>query len=120
MNKTFNTKKTGTARAIIFKSGKQFRAVCLDFDIIEEAETMVEAEKQIKEAVVGYIKNICKNNLSDELLNRPAEKKYWDIYYKYLEYINKREGAKKLEGARSVDLTSMFTIPINSKACCYR
>jgi hypothetical protein len=120
MNKIINTKKSGMARAIIFKSGKVFKAVCLDFDLIEEAKTMTDAENLIKEAVVGYIKNVCKNNLSDELLNRPAKKKYWDIYHKYLEYITKREGTKKLEGDCSVDLTSMFTIPINSKAYCCR
>lgn len=78
MNNIFNTKKQGVVRTIIFKKGKVFEAVCLDFDLIEEAKTLVEAKNQIKEAVVGYVQNVCKNNLSDELLNRHADKKYWD------------------------------------------
>jgi hypothetical protein len=119
MNGMFNTKKAGTARTIIFQSGKLFKAVCLDFDIIEEANTMEKVEKQIREAIVGYIKNVCQNNLDDSLLNRHAEKRYWDIYYKYLEHINKKVEIRRSEGAKSIDLTSMFTIPISSKAYCH-
>jgi hypothetical protein len=52
MNGMFNTKKAGTARAIIFQSGKSFKAVCLDFDIIEEASTMEKAEKKIRERLL--------------------------------------------------------------------
>ena len=95
----FNTKKAGTARAIIFQSGKSFKAVCLDFDIIEEASTMEKAEKKIREAVVGYIKNICKNNLDDSFLNRHAEKRYWEIemshndsFFKYFLSTNSLQG----------------------------
>ena len=118
MNNINNTKRRGTARTIIFPSGKNYKAVCLDFDIIEEANTREEVEKQIKEAVVGYIKNICINNLDDKLLNRHAEKRYWDIYYKYVEHITEKERAPKTKFAHSIDLTSMFTIPINLRAYC--
>ncbi|MFH1428017.1 MAG: hypothetical protein ABIG60_05870 [Patescibacteria group bacterium] len=115
---TTNTKKRGVARTIIFKSGRLFKAVCLDFDIIEEAKTSEEVEKQVREAVVGYIKNICKNDLDDSLLNRHAEKRYWDIYYKHIKLISsKKEIAPKMND-KSVDLTSMFTIPINLRAFC--
>ena len=62
-----NTKKRGVAKTIIFKNGRLFKAVCLDFDLIEEAKTREEVEKQIREAVNGYIKNVCKNNLDDAL-----------------------------------------------------
>ena len=80
MNSINNTKKSGVARTIIFPFGKNYKAVCLDFDIIEEAKTREGVEKQIKEAVIGYIKNVCKNNLDDRLLNRHAEKKNCGVY----------------------------------------
>lgn len=108
-----NRKRKGVARTIIFKSGKKYKAVCLDFDIIEEAYTRDEVEKQIKEAIVGYIENICKNKLSDKLLNRYAEKKYWGMYHRLLKQI---EGQEMLRAA-SNDI-SMFTLPINLKTSC--
>lgn len=118
MNSKNNTKKGGVARTIIFPSGKNYKAVCLDFDIIEEAKTREGVEKQIKEAAVGYIKNVCKNNLDNRLLNRHAEKKYWDIYYKHIERITEKEKSPKVKIAHSIDLTSMFTIPINLRTYC--
>jgi len=118
MNSANNTKKSGVARTIIFPSGKNYKAVCLDFDIVEEAKTGEEVERQIKEAIVGYIKNVCKNNLDDRLLNRHAEKKYWDIYYKHIERITKKEKSPKANIVHPIDLTSMFTTPINLRAYC--
>ena len=90
-----NNKIQGVAKIFIFPSGrKKYTAVCLDFDIIEEAETLYEVEGKIKEAVKGYIINVHKNNLSDKLLNRYAEKKYWDLYESYLSFLKKRHNKK--------------------------
>lgn len=69
----------------------------MDFDIIEEAKTKEEVEKQINEAIVGYIINIQRNNLSDDLLNRHADKKYWDIYNSYIKFIQENEKSQKMD-----------------------
>ena len=74
-----NNKKQGTARILIYSKKNKYIGVCLDFDIIEEAGNKEDAIKQINEATRGYIMNICKNNLDDKLLNRPAPEKYWKI-----------------------------------------
>ncbi len=108
-----NSKKSGTARTIIFKKGKLYKAVCLDFDIIEESESREEVELMIKEAIVGYIKNICLNKLDDQLLNRHADDRYWQMYFKYLKTID----AQKINTSQVKD-TSIFTIPINKKMFC--
>lgn len=71
-----NTKKSGIARIIIYSTKNKYTAVCLDLDIIEEADSYKEVKDQIMEAVEGYITNVCKNNLDNTLLNRPADKKY--------------------------------------------
>lgn len=119
MSNNFNTKKRGLARTIIFKSGSLFKAVCLDFDIIEEAKTREDVERQIREAIIGYIKNICKNNLNDELLNRHAEKRYWNMYYKYLELLTEKNSKKiNTENFNEIAKTSFFTMPINSRVLC--
>ncbi len=80
MKKTKNTKQYGLARVFIFPAAGKFTAVCLDLDLIEEADSKSEALAQIKEAVSGYLANAVKNNLDDDILNRPAPKKYWDLY----------------------------------------
>ncbi len=108
-----NTKKSGTARIIIFKSKAIFKAVCLDFDIIEEAKNRDEVEKNIKEAVLGYIENVCKNNLDENLLNRHADKRYWNMYYKYLKLIGSEKSKKNSFAFNSLlNNASFFTMPI--------
>lgn len=92
----FNTKQSGIVRTLILRMDKKYKAVCLDFDIIEEAKTKKEVEGQIKEAIVGYIANVQKNNLSDDLLNRHADKKYWDIYNAYIEFIQSNGKASEM------------------------
>jgi hypothetical protein len=109
-----NTKNKGIARAIIFKSGKQYKAVCLDFDLIEEADTREGVEQLIKESIIGYIKNICLNKLDDKLLNRHADKIYWSLYERHLEQI----GKEKKRISNDAKETSMFTMPINLRAFC--
>lgn len=110
-----NTKRSGLARIIIFKSRGFFKAVCLDFDIIEEADNRVEVEKNIREAVLGYIENICKNNLDEKLLNRRADKRYWNMYYKYLELIGKEKSKKTFLVNNVINNTSFFTMPIKDR-----
>jgi len=114
MNK-INTKNIGLARTIVFPCKGGFRAVCLDFDIIEEGETRDEVEKSIKEAVVGYIEAVCKNNLEDELLNRRADKKYWKIYEEYLDLMKNK--AKKPVSS-NLKKSSLFTLPISNNCDC--
>lgn len=73
-----NTKDGGIAQIKIFPYyKKRFLAVCLDFDIIEELDTLEEARQSIEEAVTGYIETVRQVNFSDDLLNRPASKIYW-------------------------------------------
>ena len=108
-----NTKKRGVARIIIFPFSEGFKAVCLDFDLIEEAKTFQEVEGQIRESVEGYVENVCKNNLSDELLNRPAEKKYWDMLIEYQKYIIAKKNSER-SFPRSVQASSFLSLPIRS------
>jgi len=104
------------ARTIIFPRGKRFIAVCLDFDIIEEATTREKVETSIKEAIRGYIENICKNNLSDKLLNRHADEKYWKMYKEHLNLLAEKENLKS--APKNIQNASSFNWPINIKMMC--
>ncbi len=108
MNKT-NTKNSGIAKIIIFPCREGFRAVCLDFDLIEDGEIREEVESSIRESVIGHVECICKNNLDDQLLNRHANKRYWKIYESYLDLI--RDKAKRPVSS-NLKKTSLFIYPI--------
>jgi predicted RNase H-like HicB family nuclease len=110
-----NTKKYGHARAIIFPCKGGFRAVCLDFDIIEDCKTREDAEAMIKEAMTGYIKNVCKNNLDDSLLNRSADKKYWKIYEGYLKLLKAKT---RTAAPKNVRESSLYSQPISLDSGC--
>jgi hypothetical protein len=108
-----NTKNRGIARIIIFPAPRGFKAVCLDFDLIEEAKTFRGVESQIRESVEGYVENVCKNDLPNALLNRPAEKKYWDMLAEYQKYIIAKRNSER-NFPRNVRASSFLSLPIKS------
>ena len=89
-----NTKKQGKFTLFVYREKPNYYiGVNLDFDLIQEGKTAPETIEKIKEASLGYLETVIKKNLSDDLLNRPAPKEYWERYRKSL---RKRVGVKKL------------------------
>jgi hypothetical protein len=119
MKNTLNTKDFSVAKIIIFPYKKGYRAVCLDFDLIEDAKTIKEVKEQIEESVMGYIENICKNKLDNQLLNRHADEKYWKIFEEYCKFISSKR--IKNDFSRNIRNSSILTIPflelINNSNC---
>ena len=123
MKKILSNKKTqGLARILIYRSGKKYIGVCLDFDIVEEANTKEEAVSQIKEATRGYVINVLKNNLDDDLLNRPAAENYWRKYREYNRFIAAKNEGRVKKITPTVKASSFFAFPIrdiiSSKGLC--
>lgn len=79
-----NTYKKGRARVFIYPEKDQFVAVCLDFGLVEVAESLDKAEEYIKDAVESHLKIAVEKKLSEDLLNRPVAEKYWKKYRDYL------------------------------------
>lgn len=89
-----NTKKRGKFTLFVYQEKPNYYiGVNLDFDLIQEGKTALETMERIKEVSLGYLETIMKKNLSNELLNRPAPKEYWE---KYRIFLRKRAEAKKL------------------------
>lgn len=86
-----NTKKQGVVTIFTYKSGNKYTAVCLELDIIKENKDHNELLREMRESIVGYLKTVCKNNLSDDLLNRPAPKLYWKKYRAFLEALETKK-----------------------------
>lgn len=84
-----NTRKKGAVKIFIYPEKDKYIAVCLDLDIIEEGKDPQKLIESVKEGVEAYVEAVCKEGLDSKLLDRKAPKKYWNNYYKYLEYFEK-------------------------------
>lgn len=109
--------KTLIVKVIIFPEKDYFRAVCLDFNLTAMGINTAEAEKEIKDSIVGYIKTICDKDLDLKLLVRPAEKKYWEMLSEYKKLLTKRQ-TTRTEIRPQIQRSSMITMPIHQMACC--
>lgn len=86
-----NTYQSGAVTYLIFKEKDKFVGVCLEFDLEIEADTPKEAQERIQDLAQAWLLNIREHKLSEELLNKPAPKKYWKIFEDVKEKMEKRE-----------------------------
>lgn len=86
-----NTYQSGAVTYLIFKEKDKFVGVCLEFDLEIEANTAKKAMELIEDYSLAWHKNIVKKKLPEELLNKPAPKKYWKIFEDIKEKMEKRE-----------------------------
>ena len=82
-----NTYKSGHMSYLVLKDKKGYTGVCLEFDLIINADTLDKAKEQITELSRAWLENIIKNKLPEELLNKPAPAKYRRLFGKITEQI---------------------------------
>ena len=76
--KNINTKTQGLYEFFVYPEQGKFVGVCLTLDIVEEGESLQTVFNSLIKAAHGHIEMVTKDNLSDNLLNRPAPKLYWE------------------------------------------
>lgn len=103
-----NTKKRGIVTVFNYKEGLKYISVCLELDIVKEGKVLEELIREMKEAVEGHIKTVCKENLSDDLLNRQAPKRYWKKYEEFVSFLEER---RNLPQKRVESGVNIFSIP---------
>lgn len=76
-----NTYESGSLTFLFLqeKLTKRFIAVCLEFDLEAEAESITEVQERIEDYAKLWLENIRENKLPEELLNKSAPQEYWDI-----------------------------------------
>ena len=102
-----NTYRSGMATVFIYGNKKEYTAVCLEFGLSISANSMEKAVGCIKDTTETYFKNVIENKLSEELLNIPAEKKYWKMYAFVSEVMNRR---KKMQPVPSLSQIPPFSL----------
>lgn len=107
-----NSKDLGTVTIFTYQQGKKFISVCLELDIVKKGSDKEEINREISESIVGYVKTIVKEGLGDQLLNRPAEKKYWDKYDEFLATLKQRSKvrSKVLGSINRWEISTMATL----------
>lgn len=82
--KTNNTKERGVVEFLIMceEGNDKFIGVCLTFNILQEGDDPMDLLQELREAAKLHVETVIEKNLPDTLLNRPAPKKYWDLYSK--------------------------------------
>ena len=77
-NPVKNTNEKGIVEFTIFQEGKTYVGVCLYFDNVIKRTDYNQLKKDIFTAAQLHVETVKANNLSEDLLNRPAPKEYWD------------------------------------------
>jgi len=110
-----NTVKKGKIRLLFFKGArdKYFTGVCLDFGIVLKEKNFRLLKTELFKASIAYLKTVAKEKMSEELLSNQAEKKYFDLYEKFLK--KELEKIKKTETVESSNIQncSVECLPIN-------
>lgn len=106
-----NTYDSGRLTFLMFRDIKKnrFIAICLEFDLETEGPTEAETQEKILELANLWLENVKENNLSEQLLNKNAPEKYWNLYNKLEQQI---ESSKK---TINYYLDSIKVIPVFSQ-----
>lgn len=71
-----NTLQKGSVRTIIFKEGKEWFGVALEFNIVETGDDPREVMIALDEAIRGYVISARKGKLRPLVLNQKADEEY--------------------------------------------
>jgi len=88
MKKNYNIPEQ--IRLLIIPNQGKFLGICLEFNIIEEHDNPEELRQILMEMSVSHMKAVINNKLDEALLNREADKKYFDIWEKAVVPSNKK------------------------------
>lgn len=75
-----NTLQKGSVRYVIFKEKDIFFGVALEFNVVVEAASQIEAIVLLNEAVQGYLESARKFKLRPQVLNQTVEPEYEQMW----------------------------------------
>lgn len=79
---------------VVYPEENHFVGVCLQLNLVIEAETAELAKEKLVDALEAHVAIVIRKKYSEDLLSRPAPKKYWDKYEELLKQ-EQRELQKK-------------------------
>lgn len=85
MKKFQNTLQKGSVRYLVFKDNDVFFGAALEFNLIVEATTQIEALVLLNEATQGYLESARKIKLRPHVLNQNPDPEYEKMWQEYQE-----------------------------------
>lgn len=76
MKSSKNTLQKGSVRYVIFKEKDTFFGVALEFNVVVEAASQIEAIVLLNEAIAGYLSSARKAKLRPHILNQTVDSEY--------------------------------------------
>ncbi|MEK7624120.1 MAG: hypothetical protein AAB404_00090 [Patescibacteria group bacterium] len=83
MKKFQNTLQKGSVRYLIFKDKDVFFGVALEFNVIVEAASQIEALVLLDEATQGFLESARKIKLRPSVLNQKPDSEYEKMWEEY-------------------------------------
>ncbi|OIP64453.1 MAG: hypothetical protein COV32_00195 [Candidatus Yonathbacteria bacterium CG10_big_fil_rev_8_21_14_0_10_43_136] len=77
-----NTLQKGSVRYVVFKEKDTYFGVALEFNVVVEGASQIEAIVLLNEAVQGYLESARKSKLRPQVLNQSIESEYekmWQV-----------------------------------------
>ena len=109
-------------RIIAYKKGGNYLAVSLEFDLLAEGNSIMQAFERLQDATAGYIKMCCDDNEPDNKMYRKSPQKYqnmYDLFIELSEKKRKKETEKKKEEAMSEKEISAMQRTYNTQNICH-
>lgn len=83
MKKFKNTLQKGSVRYLVFKDEDIFFGIALEFNVLVEAATQIEALVLLNEATQGYLESARKIKLRPYVLNQKPDPEYEKMWQEY-------------------------------------
>jgi hypothetical protein len=107
-----NTKKGGQLNFFTYfdKSENAFVGVCIELAIIKESVNEAKLKRDLVSAAAGYVENVCKHGLSEDLLNQEPPEEYMKIFHRFISTLEN----KPVQTSKTVDysLAAVFSRPV--------
>jgi len=104
-----NTKRAGVLEFLVYRHKSGYIGVCLTLNIVEEGKNAQKLMESLKEAARGHVMLVIKRKLNDDLLNRPAPDKYWEIYWDALERLELHSSVRSPYYTQQIPLRELAT-----------
>lgn len=75
-----NTLQKGSVRYVVFKEQDTFFGVALEFNVVVEASSQIEAIVLLNEAIRGYLESARKSKLRPRVLNQVVDTEYEQMW----------------------------------------
>lgn len=96
---------------LIEKEGRLYSALCLELDVASQGNTLVEAKKNINEAIELFLESVYAAGNEKEFIPRPAPVEEWMKYFQAMTHRVNENFRRSLKRRSSISLREIVYAP---------